>query len=278
MKLLQYSYTKLSLEEEKAIFEDIKAGDQQARDDFVLNNLGLVLSTVKRLSYLQPSYVDIEDVTSAGYVGLMRAIDKYDPDKSKFSTWAVYWIEAEIREFLYQSHSGSGFNLGYRLAETIYQVNRLQNVLYQELGRIPTTLEQESDERFQHLAESIGMTVFELLQAKHDRETMISSDLEFADNVNTPTTLKDFIADRNLQVEKEIDRQDLIDYLLSHLDDRQQFIIIHYFGLNDNQKLTLDQIGSKLNLTGSRILQIKKDAVTKMKLLAANDPNVTGIF
>ena len=278
MKLIQYSHTKLSREEEKAIFNEIRAGDQQARDDFVLNNLGLVLSTAKRLSYLRPAHVDMEDVTSAGYVGLMRAVDRYDPERSKFSTWAVYWIEAEIREFLYQSHSGSGHDLGYRLAEAIYQVNRLQNVLYQELQRIPTTLEQESDERFQHLAQSLSMSVFELLQAKHDRETTISSDFEINDSSGNVTTLKEFIPDRNLEVEDKVDKQDLINYLLSHLDERERFIIIHYFGLNDTCKLNLEQIGSKLDLTASRILQIKKNAVTKMKLLATEDENVRQMF
>ena len=124
MKSLQQRHKKLSWDEEKAIFVKIKAGDDIAREDFIVNNLGLVLSVVKRMQYLKPDHIPLEDVVQEGYIGLIRAVDKYDPEQSKFSTYATWWIQAAVREYLYKMQVGP--DLGFKLASCIGQLTEFK--------------------------------------------------------------------------------------------------------------------------------------------------------
>ena len=275
MKSPQQRHKKLSWDEEKAIFVKIKAGDDIAREDFIVNNLGLVLSVVKRMQYLKPDHIPLEDVVQEGYIGLIRAVDKYDPEQSKFSTYATWWIQAAVREYLYKMQVGP--DLGFKLASCIGQLNRVQIIISQEVGREITLADQIDDERVQHLAESAGLTVKELLQAKAESNNVISLDLELGIDGVVVSTVEDIIPDKRIQVEESVEQEDLLNYILDKLPERDQFIIIHHFGLRNNKQLTLKQISEHLGITGSRVHQIKTNIINELKTLAKTDPNISVI-
>ena len=275
MKSPQQRHKKLSWDEEKAIFVKIKAGDDIAREDFIVNNLGLVLSVVKRMQYLKPDHIPLEDVVQEGYIGLIRAVDKYDPEQSKFSTYATWWIQAAVREYLYKMQVGP--DLGFKLTSCIGQLNRVQIIISQEVGREITLADQINDERVQHIAKSAGLTVHELLQAKSESNNVISLDLELGIDGVVVSKMEDIIPDKRIQVEESVEQEDLLNYILDKLPERDQFIIIHHFGLRNNKQLTLKQISEHLGITGSRVHQIKTEIIKELKTLAKTDPNISVI-
>ena len=155
--------------------------------------------------------------------------------------------------------------------------NRVQIIISQEVGREITLADQIDDERVQHLAESAGLTVKELLQAKAESNNVISLDLELGIDGVVVSTVEDIIPDKRIQVEESVEQEDLLNYILDKLPERDQFIIIHHFGLRNNKQPTLKQISEHLGITGSRVHQIKTNIINELKTLAKTDPNISVI-
>ena len=264
-------FVRLSREETTKIFEAIRAGDKEAREEFIVHNLGLVRHNAKQLLYLKPSHIDFEDMISEGYIGLIKAVDKYDPKKGAFSTYATYWIQAEIREFLDQLHSGPKVPL--QLGRAVRKLHAITGKIAQILNREPTHEELITHELVIGIAKKVNKTPSELILAAMELGQPIALDRSVAiDEIEVP--ILDLVPDTTESPDVQLERKDLINHLLQPLTEREKLVINHYFGINNYEQLTHKQIGNILNIGEQRVQQIKAKIVEDLKYRAKTDPEV----
>ena len=264
-------YIQFSRTETREIFVAIRAGDEDAREDFIVNNLPLVLHIAKKLAHLKPAYIDFSDIVNSGNLGLIKAVDKYNPDKGSFSTYAFYWIQAEIRAFLNQTHSGP--TIQFEMSNAIRKLNRAYIILTQKLGYQPSYQEVISDKSVQEIAESISKTPTELLQAARDLSEPFSLD-QSVDVSGIETPYLDLIPDKVESPDINLERRDLITHLLAPLSKEEKLIICHYFGINGHEQLNTRELGEKLGQTQQSISLKKGKIISYLKKRAETDLDV----
>jgi RNA polymerase primary sigma factor len=244
----------LSPEEEIDLAARIKKGDRQARAVMIKANLRLVIKIAHDYANLG---LPILDLVSEGNIGLMKAVERFDPAKGgKLSTYAGWWIKQAIKRAL--ANKSKTIRLPVHLVDKISKMNRVASQMSEELGREPT-----DDE----LADEIGIsrrTVSQLKMASIRPSSLnapISDDdsTEFGEmvgdeNARTPF---EFLRDKNLQGE-------LAD-VLEVLDHREHTIIFQRFGLDGARPRTLEEVGRKLGVTRERIRQIQNIALAKLR-------------
>lgn len=268
------SYTPISREEEKAIFVQIKSGDDIAREDFILNNRGLVVSNAEKLNYLRPPHISINELCQSGFIGLITAVDKFDPEKGRFSTYATYWIQAEMRQFLDHIHSSP--NPGLHRARAIKKLGYVEGTLTQELGRPPMLHEVLDDERVQTISSKVGLTVEQLLQLRVTSSDPTSLDQNITSTDGNDLPLLHVIPD-DKDMEKEVELRDIIDHLLQPLDERERLVLSHYFGLGGCPKLTYQEISDRFfpEYKGQgNISHIAAKAIKKLRDFANTDEDM----
>jgi RNA polymerase primary sigma factor len=244
----------LSPEEEIDLAARIKKGDREARAVMIKANLRLVIKIAHDYANLG---LPILDLVSEGNIGLMKAVERFDPAKGgKLSTYAAWWIKQAIKRAL--ANKSKTIRLPVHLVDKISKMNRVASQMSEELGREPT-----DDE----LADEIGIsrrTVSQLKMASIRPSSLnapISDDdsTEFGEmvgdeNARTPF---EFLRDKNLQGE-------LAD-VLEVLDHREHTIIFQRFGLDGARPRTLEEVGRKLGVTRERIRQIQNIALAKLR-------------
>lgn len=267
-------HTPLSKAQTAEIFVAIREGDEQAREDFIVNNLGLVVHIARKLLYLKPGHIDMEDMISEGNIGLIIAVDKFDPEKgTTFATYAHYWINAKIREFLDTTHSGPAAAL--HLARAIKQLRSTVHTISQELGRSPTYPELVVHELVIKLSDKIKMTPEDLLASANYYAAPISLDLNISDSEGLQSsTLSDYVPDESEAFSDKLDKQDLIEHLIQPLEPREKFIICHYFGISDHEQLNHREIAERLNIGEQRVQQIRKKIMNDLQRRAETDKEV----
>lgn len=229
------------------------AGDH-ARAQLINSNLRLVVSIARRY---QGHGLSLLDLIQEGSLGLMRAVDKFDPSRGlKFSTYATYWIRQSVgRAIADQSRT---VRLPVHLGERLARLARARQQLMQNLDREPTTEE---------LAGALGLTPEQVSRA--EQAAMTPASLDEAHTEDGSGTLAEVIADP-LQpspleaVSHELLRNDLRE-ALAHLTPRERNIIQLRYGLGGGTALTLEQIGKHLNLTRERVRQLEGEALKKLR-------------
>jgi len=247
-------YPLITVEEEVVLAGRIKKGDQEARHKMVRSNLRLVVKIARDYSNFG---LPLLDLISEGNIGLMKAVERFDPQKGgKLSTYAAWWIKQSIKRAL--ANQSKTIRLPVHLVDKIAKLRRVSNQLTEELGREPSDLE---------LAEEVGMAEAKVAALKSAAIRPTSLDQPISDDDST--ALGDIIGDDQAfdpyEILRDKDLRDEVGDLLAVLDDRERKIINSRFGLDGQKSKTLEEVGVKFGVTRERIRQLQNIALRKLR-------------
>jgi len=232
-----------------------KLGDKRAENKLIESNLRFVLSVAKEYQFT--SNLPIEDLISEGNIGLIKAVDKFDPErKVKFISYAVWWIRQSIMQAIYET--GSTVRLPVNRINTINKINRAREILVQDLGREPSIVEIS---KLSELSEK------DIKNSYSDGNFNVSLDKQISDD--SEITLEDILEGGGLEeLESNMNKESLreeIDSALGGLEKREREILRMYFGLDGGEEVTLAEIGEEFGLTNERVRQLKEQSLRKLR-------------
>jgi RNA polymerase primary sigma factor len=245
--------TELSPHEQNELHTTINLG-QQARRRMIESNSRLVISVAKR--YIGHG-VPFLDLIQEGNLGLMRAVDKFDPDRGyKFSTYATWWIRQAVSRAV--SDQGRTIRLPVHMSEKLLKLRRTSQEMEQTLGREPTPEE---------LAEALELPAERV--HRYLRTAVRPLSLEQPVGEEEESTLGQFIEDDDSPEPSERAEQALLreklDDLLDTLQPREERILRLRYGLLDGHTYTLQEVGEMFGLTRERIRQIEQEALARLR-------------
>ena len=247
-------YPLIDRAEEVRLAQNIRGGDNTALDKLVRSNLRFVVSVAKRY---QNQGVPLSDLINEGNLGLIRAAHKFDETKGiKFISYAVWWIRQAILQTL--AEQSRIVRVPLNRAGALHRIGRRSSTLFQELGREPTVGEIATD--------------LEISEEEVARTLAISQSHLSLDAPVTPgedNRLLDYLPDQyapgpeDEAYERALKRT--IEDALSTLKEREAKILRLYFGLDDQEPMTLEEIGTLLRITRERVRQIKEKALLRLR-------------
>jgi RNA polymerase sigma factor (sigma-70 family) len=252
-------FPELSREAFNTLWHRANKGDRAAKQELVERNLRLVIPIAKK--YFRPG-LDFLDIIEEGNLGLMHAIDKFDPKKGfRFSTYGAYWIEQSIRRAI--DEQSKTIRIPPHAWEALRRWLREWDRLHGQLGRDPTLSEMAAR---LHLS---ARQVKGILDAAEAARGIGSLEAPLDDDENL--TVKDVISDDELYAPDRLislfKLHDELDVALSQLPLRERQILEMRFGLNGENQ-TLEEVGKKLRVSRERIRQLEKRGLERLRRLA----------
>ena len=244
----------LTPQEEIELAALIKKGDKKAREHMIKANLRLV---VKIAHDYENFGLPLLDLISEGNIGLMKAVERFDPSKGgKLSTYGSWWIKQSIKRAL--ANQSKTIRLPVHLVDKIAKMRRVAMKLQEVFGREPTDEE---------LAEEMGMATSRVAQMRTAAIRPASLDAPIGDDDSN--SYSEIIADENAdtpyeQLEDQTVTRMLHD-MVTTLDDREATILRYRFGLDGGNEKTLEEVGEKFGVTRERVRQIQNIALNKLR-------------
>jgi RNA polymerase primary sigma factor len=244
----------ITAEVEVELAKRIREGDQVALEKLTKANLRFVVSVAKQY---QNNGLTLGDLINEGNLGLIKAAKRFDEKRGfKFISYAVWWIRQSIMQAL--AEQSRIVRLPLNRVGSLSKISKTFSDLEQKFQREPSTEE---------VADEIGITTEEVLADLKVSGRHVSMDAPFAQGEDG--SLLDVLSDVN---ESNPEKQLITDSLaqevqraLSTLTRREADVIEFYFGLNDKNAMTLEEIGEKFNLTRERVRQIKEKATRRLR-------------
>jgi RNA polymerase primary sigma factor len=247
-------YPLLTPAEELQLAAKIKRRNKAAKTRMINSNLRLVVKIARDYANLG---MPLLDLISEGNIGLMKAVERFDPSKGgKLSTYGSWWIKQSIKRAL--ANQGKTIRLPVHLVDKIAKIRRVGAGLSDQLGRDVTDEE---------IAEEVGMSASKVTQLKQAAIRPASLDAPVGED--DATEFGELIGDASaadpLEQLSVKNLQEEVGDLVDHLDEREKKIINARFGLDGSDPITLEEVGVKFGVTRERIRQLQNSALSKMR-------------
>ena len=246
----------LTYDEEYEIALKAKNGDKKAREKLINANLRFVVSVAKKF---RGQGMPLEDLINEGNIGLMTAVDKFEPEKGyHFISYAVWWVRQAILKAL--AEQSRPVRLPLNRSNELIQIVRAKNDLIHNKGI--------SDPSVDEIAAASGLDVTLVKNLLEVTRDMISFDSPIKGDEEGDSSYFDFVEDKTQSPEDDVVNHMMekdVRGLLSVLGDKERDIIEKRYGFNGNEPMSLKAIGDEYNLTKERIRQIEKAALQKLR-------------
>ena len=250
----------LTADEEKELAYRVMDGDPEARDLMIRSNLRLVVNIAKK--YVKSGMM-LADLIEEGNLGLMRAVEGFDPVHGvRFSTYASWWIKQAIKRSLV--NSTQPIHVPAYMVEMITRWKQSMVMLTDKLGRTPSLTEMS--EAMQVSQKKINI-IRKAVEASSSGTQMPASEDSNAIN----DMLEDIKTPRPEDPMTTADEMDNIRNLLDMMDQREATILKLRYGLTGGEPMTLKDIGKEVNLTRERVRQIEKEALAKLHAIIESE-------
>ena len=249
----------LSPEEEKKYGRLAREGDEYGRKKMIVCNLRLVVKIARR--YMGRG-LPLPDLIEEGNLGLIHAVEKFDPEKGfRFSTYATWWIRQNIeRAIMNQTRT---IRLPIHVNKELNAYLRKFRELTQQTGYEPS---------IQEVADALGKPAENIRKLLNHSERISSLDVKVGKEGDSP--LVDFVAEQTApEPDTVTDDEDIahsVDSWLAQLDYKQKEVVVRRFGLHGHDRSTLEQVGAELGLTRERVRQIQMDALKRLRRILEN--------
>lgn len=256
-------YPLLTQEDEVRLGRLVKQGDVKARNFMITSNLRLVIKVARDY---RTRGVPMLDLIEEGNLGLIHAVNKFDPERGfRFSTYATWWIRQGIEHAV--MNQSRLVRLPFHVIKDLNQVLKVKKQLQEKahgqavaVKDIAKELDIDEDKVRSMLVVAEGISISDLNVKNKDSEKSVSL-LDMLADEKTPTLEEQF---GNTEIEK------LLRSWIDSLNERQKIIVIHRFGINDNDIKTLEEIGEMLHLTRERVRQLQKTVLISLKKFLKN--------
>lgn len=254
----------ITVAEEIALAADIHGEDQAAHDAAAENLTKANLRLVVKIAYkFKGIGLPLPDLVSEGNIGLMRAVEKFDPTKgAKFSSYATWWIKQSIHRAL--ANQSRIIRIPIQSAGKIYKIKEVRLALTENLGREPSDAEIAKELNFSE------RTVSGLRQAGTNTLS-INAQIKDGESGNIEDILSDSNAIAPDRILGDVESIDHLFNLFSSLDEREKTVLSMRFGLEGQKACTLAEVSTKICRTRERIRQIQNKALNKLKKMIDAD-------
>ena len=246
----------LTRQEEIVLAKRIKKGDEEAKQQMIRANLRLVVKIAHDYARLG---LPLLDLISEGNIGLMKAVERFDPAKgAKLSTYAAWWIKQSIKRAL--ANQSKTIRLPAHLVDKIARMRKAEMRLAEKLGRDPTNEELAHELEITPATISQWKTV-SLRPSSLDAPIGEEGGSRFGEIIGDENARNPFDELNDAQLREEVNE------FMEQLDERERRILVYRYGLEGQPAETLEVVGTRFNITRERVRQIQKAAIDKLSAM-----------